>query len=272
MSRFALTLALGALVGAANADMITQWNFDYASDPGTTTEIPSFGSGVAEQVWDTVHGSADSKVDSKQGENSSSDLTSGSYIYWSLGVFAGSALPDNGTSGAEFFASTVGFTDVSFSFDQRWTKNVSGFGQLQFTLDGSSWMNASVANGVTTSINGPGNLGGSDEVAKIDANGLMFGSYDNTNLEEVWTNGITLDFSGVAGAANDANFGVREVAVYGPNGAYVPVAQAGSISAGSGRWRFDDATFSGTPSTPEPASCAALAIGAAALIRKRRRA
>jgi MYXO-CTERM domain-containing protein len=168
----------------------------------------------------------------------------------------------SGTAGVSFFTSTVGFLDIQFSFDHRASGTGSRWAQIDYTLDGG-------ANWVTGFWNNGGGL------APHDA----FYSF-------------SVDFSGVSGASDNADFGIRIVSIFSPlafnqnaslsyaaNTAYMRAnAQAtyeGTPGVGtgnygtSGTWRFDNVTFSGAV-IPAPGAVALLALGGLAGSRRRR--
>jgi len=167
----------------------------------------------------------------------------------------------SGTAGVQFLAGTTGYEGLQISFEHRSSGTGSRWAQVDYTLDGgASW--------VTGFWNNGGGLSPHDS----------FYSF-------------TVDFSGVAGANDNANFGFRIVSIfsplafnqnttlsYGANAAYMRAnAQAtfsGTAGTGtgdygaSGTWRFDNVTVSGTL-IPAPGAIALL--GLAGLSGKRRR-
>ena len=114
--------------------------------------------------------------------------------------------------------------------------------QEQYTLNGTTWIN----------INSP-----------------------LTAVSDGWLAPQTIDFSGIAGASNDPNFGVRLVSVYDnslpiPNYGSADGGQGGYYNNDSGNWRFADVGFTGT-AVPEPSSYVLSIVGLAVLIIWRRR-
>ena len=79
------------------------------------------------------------------------------------------------TQGAQFSSSTAGYNDIGFHFDWYTTAQAVDRLQEQYTLDGTNWIN----------INSP--------IAAPSGGGWL---------------SETIDFSGIAGASNDPNFGV----------------------------------------------------------------
>jgi hypothetical protein len=167
----------------------------------------------------------------------------------------------SGTAGVQFLLDTTGFQDLQFSFDHRASGTGSRWAQVDYTLDGgASW------------VTGFWNNGG----------GLSPHDFFYT---------FTVDFSGVAGANDNAGFGVRIVSIfsplafnqnatlsYGADAAYMRANAQATFSgtagtgtgdyAGGGTWRFDNVTLSGTV-IPAPGAFALL--GVAGLLGSRRR-
>ncbi len=148
---------------------------------------------------------------------------------WALNPF------DPGTSnesnGVQFNTSTFGYQNIFFTWDQRWSNTSANTIRLQYTLDGSTWTPfvMSVAN--TTFCNG-----------SINGNGCF-----ETNTTGDQYRRIRVDFSGISGANNNANFGVRILAAYYQfttefRQTSIPTLVANPL----GTWRFDNVSFSGT--------------------------
>jgi hypothetical protein len=158
----------------------------------------------------------------------------------------------SGTAGVQFLVGTTGFENIALTFDHRASGTASRWAQVDYTLDGGiTW--------TTAFWNNNGGLSPHD----------TFYSF-------------SVDFTSVAGANNNANFGFRVVSIFSPlgfdqnasladylpNSAYMRAnAQASyNLGAGSGTgdygttgtWRFDNVTISGTV-IPEPSTYAAIA-------------
>lgn len=169
----------------------------------------------------------------------------------------------SGTRGVQFLLGTVGYEGITLSFDQRASGTSSRWAQVDYTLDGgASWVLGYWNNG--------GGLSPHDSFYNFE-----------------------VDFSSIAGANNNANFGVRIVSIYSPvafdqnasladyaaDAAYMRANADAGFSAGSGlgtgdygtsgTWRFDNVNFSGSV-IPEPAS-SLLAAGAGFLLWAGRR-
>lgn len=137
----------------------------------------------------------------------------------------------SGTAGAEFMVSTVGFNDIVVSFGHRASGTMSRWASFQYTTDGGTTWNELSKN--------DGALSPHDTVADM-----------------------TLDFSGISAASNNANFGIRVVSIFSPvafnpevpneefaaNTAYHRArtqGTGGGVYSGAGNWRLLDVTFSG---------------------------
>jgi len=265
---FALVFCLSGL--SANADTITQWNFDTVTAAPDNNPAPSIGSGIATPLGmdngytfstgpNIITGSGTFTPGGTvtTGSTTSCDITlngstpapSGLPNAWRVrGANTGNGWALQApqyTQGAEFTASTAGYSDIGFHFD--WYSTAQGVKNLQeqYTLDGSSWIN----------INAP-----------LTANSKGFLSSTQN-----------IDFSGIPAAANNPNFGVRLVSVYDNtlsplNYGSADGKQSGVYNNNSGNWRFTNVGFSGTPAAvPEPSTFALLAVGAIGLLGYARR-
>jgi hypothetical protein len=263
MQKLAL-IALVAAAGSANAAVVTQFNFNSnPSDANTATGIttPSTGAGSISTIGgvtnifasgDASGGSTDPNV----GDDSGFQTTS-----------YPSASAGNETAGIQVFASTVGFTDISVSWDQRHSNTSSRFWAFFYTIDGSSWtrLSLSAANanpGATPSAGAPASTAG-----LFGGNGT-FSAFDGsqTGAGDDWFNGRTVNLTGIAGVANNANFGFRVVSSFGSGSSYV--ASSGGNYAGTGTARFDMVTVSGI--VPTPGAAALMGIGGLVAARRRR--
>lgn len=147
---------------------------------------------------------------------------------------------ESGLRGVQFNASTVGFTNIRFQFDIRKSNTSSCFVEVLYTLDGTNF--------------------------------TTLGTLDQ-NQGDTWFNNNFFDVSGVAGAANNANFGFKVVTVFDPN-----IVTAGQYSASNpastysptGTLRYDMVTVLGD-AVPEPASMTLLAGIALAAIARRKK-
>ncbi|MBS1710311.1 MAG: PEP-CTERM sorting domain-containing protein [Armatimonadetes bacterium] len=147
---------------------------------------------------------------------------------------------ESGLRGVQFNASTVGFTNIRFQFDIRKSNTSSRFVEVFYTLDGTNF--------------------------------TTLGTLDQ-NQGDTWFNNNFFDVSGVAGSANNANFGFKVVTVFDPNivtaGQY-SASNPASTYAATGTLRYDMVTVLGD-AVPEPATMTLLAGIALAAIARRRK-
>src|SRR5271157_4067548 len=218
----------------AQADTIIQWNFSTVEAAPYNSPAPDVGTGVA-----TVLGMDNNYIFS----SGNTIKGSGTFNYTTLYSIGSVAYADitappgdpnsfanawrirgpsnspgapqgNGwalqapqyTQGAQFSSSTAGYYNVSFHFD--WYTTTQGVKNLQeqYTLNGTTWIN----------INSP-----------------------LTAVSDGWLAPQTINFSGIAGASNDPNFGVRLVSVYDnslsfPNYGRADGGQGGYYNGSSG--------------------------------------
>lgn len=171
----------------------------------------------------------------------------------------------SGEAGVRFLASTAtgtGYENIQVSFAHRASGTASRWAQVDYTLDG----------GATWVVGFWNNAGG-------------------LSPHDTFYN-FTVDFSSIAGASNNADFGFRIVSIFSPeafdqnntlaefaaNTAYMRANSAAVFSpntstatgdyGASGTWRFDNVTISGS-AIPAPGAVALL--GAAGMMGVRRR-
>lgn len=219
-------LLISMFVLSFNAQtVITQWDFN-AGDPDGVN--PSTGSGTISTIGDVTNPSFNTG-------NGSSDPTQSGLGYQTTTYPSQSTA--NLTAGIQVNASTVGYNNIIFKFDLRASNTASRWYQIQYSTNGTDFVNFEV----------PVRLGGDADVSVGDA----------------WSNELTADFSSIPAANDNANFAVRVVSSfstvafteynsntdYAANSAYESARNrtTGSQSNyGGGTWRFDMVTLSGT--------------------------
>ncbi|MBC8109158.1 MAG: hypothetical protein H7Z14_21405, partial [Anaerolineae bacterium] len=134
----------------------------------------------------------------------------------------------NKSGGVQFNLNTSNFDVSNFTFDWRSSNSSSRWMAWQYTLNGTSWLDG--------------------------------GSFSSSGGDQ-WNNGKTVDLSGIAAADNNANFGLRLVAMFspdgftqvtapnqtfGPNAGYRAANVDDRAYASTSTWRFDSVTLNGT--------------------------
>ncbi|MFT7775743.1 PEP-CTERM sorting domain-containing protein [Roseateles sp.] len=234
------TLALAAFAAAsfhAQADTVALWDFNTFSCSSACTDLPKGA---------TANGGKMSMVG---GATFTSAGGSGTGSAFNTTTYAAQGAGDL-TRGVQFMVDTSGYTDLVLSFSQRNSDTASAWTALQYTVDGSTWLNATTF--------------------------LM-----PSNKSTSFVDGLRFDFSSILEANNNESFGVRFLATFAP-GTSEYIGTKDSLASAyrtSGTIRYDNVMFSGTaiPDTapiPEPQTYALMLAGLAAvgLLARRRRA
>jgi len=239
LKTLAVTIALLATT-QAQAVVITQWNFNSLTPDGLTstgTTAPSIGAGTASLVGGTTATFA-----SGDASGGSSDPALGDDSGWNLTNFAAQGTGDR-TRGAQFWFSSVGYQDLSFTYDLRHSNTSARTEVVQYSTDGIRWV----------------------DIATF-----------SLNAGDTWAKGRNVDLSAIEATDNNPSFGLRVVAAFDSAAAYLasnPTSNYGS----AGTWRFDMVSLNGHIMTavPEPGAYALWLLGLSALglqARRRRRA
>jgi hypothetical protein len=235
-------LAAITLSGAAQSQIITLWNFNGESATtvpgGTESPTPSLGTGTA-----SLLGGVSATFASGAANGGSTDpvTTSPPNYGWQTTTYAAQSA-ESGLRGVRFDVSTVGYDASAFDelvvkFDLRTSGTSSRWYQVDYTVNGTSWI-----------LGTPTELG-------------------TGTITDTWARNRTFSITDAA-AFDNAAFGFRVVSVFAPStSAYAPANTTGSYAAG-GTWRFDMVSVQ---AVPEPASFLAIAAGSALLLMRRRR-
>ncbi len=238
MSMATSCLGLVALAACASCDaaVITDWSFE-----GFTSSVSSDNTPTATtDTTGTASASIIGMLGGPEGDiTSESGAPGGGYVWRIRGTstngWTTAAAPD--TQGVQFNVSTAGETGISLSFLMAASSNGIDDLDVQYTLNGSTWITA-------------------EEVA----------------LTTAYSTPVAVSLAGIAGVANDANFGVRLVSQYAPGTSAYAAPPGGSLSNGSGNWRMSDFQVDGTP-VPLPASAWLMlcGVGGLGVMARRRR-
>jgi hypothetical protein len=215
-------------VYAAQANIITQWNFNSnPSDANTATgtTATSIGSGSIKLVGGVTVDSAGAFNDGSSNDTNTSDnsgYVTTNYPAQSTG---------NKTGGIEFDLSTAGYQSISISFDLRTSNTSSKCYRVQYSIDGTNFTDYGTA--------------------------PFTGKGDNWNLNKL------ADLSAITGVNDNPNFKLRVVTEFDPdNPNQYTSANKNSGYATTGKYRWDMVTVSGVP-VPEPSSVILLVAGLA---------
>jgi len=263
-------LHVEALEARTVPSTITQWTFEGLAQAVNNSPAPSTGTGTASGLgmtnsFKTTSGTGgsgstntDDIVQGVTGDTGSDNLADLTKVWRIRGQNPGNGWSSQaaiGTQGAEFAASTVGYTSINVSFD--WYATTQGEGKLQFeytTNGGTTWTNVAItvpaADNATTVHTNPSSGGSANTV---------IGSYVQVSGQN-WSPNLTATISD-ANAANDPNFAIE--LVNASTGADCVNTAGAALNNNSGNWRFDNVTISGTvqPASPTVTSPTANPVG-----------
>jgi hypothetical protein len=266
----------------AHAQTIAAWTFENDPIAINNNPAPSTGSGTASSLGMNLYPTPNIGVttddvllgkSSDTGANGLANLTQ----TWRIRAQAGangaangwSSLAPIGTQGAEFAASTVGFSGSAINVSFDWYATTQGEANLEllYTDDGITWNNVQINIGANASLG----LASLDNTTS--ANTVM-GSYVSDNLltngskaGQDWFNGLTATIND-PNALNDPNFAIEMVNA--STGADDVSTQGTALNNSSGNWRFDNITIGAAP-VPEPGTLALAGIGLGAMFIARHR-
>jgi hypothetical protein len=233
-----LVFSLTAGAAPALADLITAWNFNSAvpdSNTATGRTTPSSGAGTLSLIGGTTSQFfSGSPGDPAPSDNSGFSTTS----YPVQGT-------NSGTAGVEFAVSTVGFTNISLSFDVRQSANASRNWQLLVSSNGTTF--APPSGGIATF----GTVGTGNSSTAFDSTGRY--SNDPGLSNQTFVEDVTYTFSPGSAYENNPNFKYRWVSIFSPTitGTYTSadLDVPGAYST-AGTFRFDMVSVMGV--VPEP--------------------
>lgn len=204
-----LLFALLAGCASASANTIALWDFNSPvpdNDATTGTTAPAMGAGAASLVggvtatFTASNGSSDPSPDNSN---------------WRITTWPAQGT-QNKQNGVRFNAPTVGYRNVTLSWDLRNSNTASKYTRLQYTTNGADFTDFQVI----------------------------------TMPNETWVNGQSASFIGLPGIENNPKFGVRFVTEFentatgSGTAGYLPSSPTNTYGT-AGTLRFDMVRFSG---------------------------
>ena len=150
------------------------------------------------------------------------------------GAWAFTAAPGltNESNGVQYNVSTVGYQNIKFTWDQRWSGTSVNTVRVKYTTDGLAWTDFVMTDQNTTYCNGV-----------LDA-----GRFQNNGVGDQYRR-TSVDFVAIPAVNNNPNFAVRILAAhYQASGEFRQTVLTGSIATG-GTWRFDNVKVDGGANT-----------------------
>lgn len=224
----AFTLSFISFVTLTAQTEIARWTYEPVNG---TNDAPNanFGSGTSMLVGSMTGAGTGTGMNTETGCGAQTSATTA----WAIATAnPGTA---NESSGAQWMVSTTGFSNIQFRFEQRWSNAAANTIRVQYTINGTQWINF--------------------DLTEANAS-FCLGSLNNGRFETNATGDqfrrITVNFSSITAANNNANFGVRVVAAHYQNTGEFRRVNAPETVATGGTWRFDNVTFSGFSAVPNP--------------------
>jgi hypothetical protein len=154
-----------------------------------------------------------------------------------------------GTQGAEYDASTAGYSNIVVNFDLYFTSAAEARACVLYTTDG--WATTNVANSLAYAPN-PSYIQTNLPVGSGGSANTVTGTYFVAPNSQGFYNNIIVDFTGIPGVDNNPLFGFKVVNAATGSGDCLNLSGT-AYNNSSGNWRFDNVTVAGTAGTPPPA-------------------
>ena len=222
--RISLFCLLAVFASSAHAVLITQWNFNSTTpdaNVGTGVTTPSTGSGTATLVGGVTSTFATGSPGDAGGGTDNSGLNVTSFPAQGT---------NSGIAGTQYAASTVGYINISLTFDFRQSGTVSRYFQLLVSADGTTFAAPSGVATIAGTI-GSGNTGTSFSNSGLYSNNPGGGSQN-------FVQGLTFTFAAGSSFENDPNFKFKLVAVFDPASGSQYIAANAGTAAGYATTRY----------------------------------
>jgi uncharacterized protein (TIGR03437 family) len=242
-------LLCAAALPVAQADVITAWTFENNAIAVNNGPAPSIGSGTATSIGMATYPTPSigvttddvlAGVSGDTGVNGAANTTQIWRVRAQAATGGGAAngwssTAPIGTQGVMFAVSTVGYTNITVSFDWYATNQGEANLQLQYTTDGSTWKNVA--------LQPSGSISGLAFLTNTTSANTVKGSYVSIQGGgQGWFTGLTATISD-PNAANNPKFAIQMVNA--STGADCMGASGTPLNNNSGNWRFDNVTISG---------------------------
>ena len=239
-----LAIAASAVfsLAAAQAQItLTAWTFDNSAVGFNSNPSPSTGLGTASALgmgnsFNNTNSVSRPDIQSLAGSSGGGPNSWRIRGFSTLAGQGGNGWSTNapiGTQGAQFSGSTLGYYQVQVSFDVYDTADAEANLQVQYTTDGSNYLNATITSAGSDVINLNSNPSDLNTVA---------GSY--VQLVSGWNNQIVISLSGIAAVDNNQNFAIR--LVNASTGTDCVDTTGAIYNNTSGSWTFDNVKIQGT--------------------------
>ena len=219
---FAIISLLLIATSAWSQSTIALWNYDgITGTPATPTA--NVGSGTSLKIGSFVVATAATGMDPvlNDGCGTQNGVNPGAW------AFTANPGATNESSGVQYNASTVGYSNIVFTWDQRSSSTALNTVRLQYTLNGTTWINFTMTASNTTFCLGE----------------LNDGRFQNSTAADSYRR-ISVNLSSISGANNNANFGVRILASnFQSTGAFRATVVQTNTASTSGTMRFDNVSF-----------------------------
>jgi len=214
---------LSVITATFSQNTIALWNYNTITG-SPANPIADVGTGTSSAVGSMVVAPAATGMDPiiNNGCGAQNGTNPGAW------AFTANPGASNESSGVQYNASTIGSQNILITWDQRWSNTATNTVRVKYTLDGTNWLDFTMTPTNSTFCNGT-----------IDN-----GRFQNNGVGDQYRR-ISIDFSAITGANNNANFGVRILAAYYQSTTEFRQTATPTSIATSGTWRFDNVSIQG---------------------------